>query len=84
MHNYNDNNSSSMITWMMVLCCALPIIFLTLFSSKAIGAPTWLTFGVMVVFLIIHFWLMKKSHNHQVNSENDNTKTDSHSNHDCH
>lgn len=81
MHN-NDNHNSSMM-WMMVLCCALPIVFLALFSSKPIGTSAWIILGAMAAFLIIHFWLMKKSHDNPVKLKNNKSGTKSNSRHNC-
>ena len=84
-HNHNNSDSNSLMMWLMVLCCALPIIFLVLFSGKAISLSSWFIFGAMAIFLIIHFWMMKRSHNHSAESENNKEGgSDSRSSSSCH
>ncbi|TSA46314.1 hypothetical protein D4R52_00805 [bacterium] len=76
--------------WAMMICCAAPILFILLFGAgaRALGAPAWIVIGLVVVFAIIHFVMMKMSHKHSSDhapaAQNDSDKKDdSHSNHDC-
>ena len=52
--------------WMMVLCCALPLVLIFVFGAggRALGAPTWLILGGIGVMTLLHFFMMCKSHKH--------------------
>ncbi|MFA6392672.1 MAG: hypothetical protein WCW54_01100 [Candidatus Paceibacterota bacterium] len=65
MHNHDDKNGKGMM-WMMMICCALPIVLLLIFgvgsSAGNSGNSKWIIFigiGVMVIF---HLFMMRKSH----------------------
>lgn len=91
MPNQNSSDHSSKMMWLMILCCALPVIIFSLFGGQAIGAlvwpglggSAWLIFGVLAVFLAVHLWLMKKSANHPAPPGNGKKSDDSRSHHDC-
>lgn len=83
MPNQNSSDHGSKMMWLMILCCALPIVIFGLFGGQAIGAPTWLIFAVLAALLVVHLWSMKKSGHHPAPPENDKKSADSHSHHGC-
>jgi len=83
MHNHNEKNNNWMM-WAMMLCCALPLLLILVFgvSGKALGSPTWVIFGGVAVMIIIHFFMMSRSHkqsDEKPTGENDKN----HSGHGC-
>ena len=94
MHSHDDNRQGNGMMWMMVLCCAIPLVLVLIFGAggKALGAPTWIVFGGIVVMIIAHFFMMGKSHkhsdeDHEVTNTDDKNKDDknnkTHSGHGC-
>ena len=65
MHNHNEKSGNG-IMWMMAICCGLPILFILVSGAggKALGAPTWVIFGGVMVMLAVHFFAMRKPHKH--------------------
>ena len=91
MHNH-DNKENSWMMWGMMVCCAALILFILLFGAgvKAFGLPSWIIVIGIIAFIIMHFVMMKKSHNHSNNvsgapdkKEGNDKIRGSHSNHDC-
>jgi high-affinity Fe2+/Pb2+ permease len=93
MHNH-DGKDGSWMMWVMMICCAVPLLFIVLFGlgGKALGAPTWIVIGGIAVMVIAHFFMMGKSHKHsddeQTTTEGEDKNKDStdkkdHSSHGC-
>lgn len=97
MHDNSDNKGMRTMMWMMTICCALPLILILLFGAggKAQGVPSWVVLGTIVLMIISHFFMMRRSNRdlgnehdgHKVvndtNVRNDNNTTDLHSGHGC-
>lgn len=64
MHDHDQNSGARSMMWMMAICCALPLVLILIFGAggKAIGAPSWIIFGVVAVMMIVHFLMMGRSH----------------------
>ena len=84
-HNDNKQGSGNGMMWMMVLCCAIPLVFILLFGTggKALGAPTWIVFGGIAVMIIAHFFMMGKSRGHSGDKNKDDKENKTHSGHGC-
>ena len=65
MHNH-DGKDGSWMMWVMMICCAVPLVLIVLFGlgGKAFGAPTWVVVGGIAVMVIAHFFMMGRSHKH--------------------
>lgn len=76
MHIHDEKNNNGMM-WMMVLCCVLPLLLVGIFGAggKAISAPTWLIFAGIIVMVVVHFVMMRKTHKHS-DVQHDVTDTD--------
>ena len=62
--------------WMMVICCALPLLLVFVFGlggGKAVGAPSWLIWGGIGVMVLAHFFMMGKSHTSRRPSDEEKT-----------
>ena len=75
-HNHDDSGMKSMM-WMMVLCCALPLLFIVFFGAggRALGASTWVIIGGIIVMVGIH-WFMMRGHGKSDHSEITDQKQD--------
>ena len=75
MPNNNENKQSSLMMWVMMLCCALPLISIALFGAGggALGIPTWVIVGGVIVMIAVHFFTMRSSHNKCHDKKNDKT-----------
>jgi len=60
MHNHNGKGDNSMM-WMMMLCCALPLVFL-LFAGGAVFSGGYLLPIIIGVFVAAHIWMMFRGH----------------------
>ncbi|MFA6405150.1 MAG: hypothetical protein WCW46_00165 [Candidatus Paceibacterota bacterium] len=72
MHNHEkDNKGMGSMMWMMLICCAVPLILILLFGvgGKAFGASSWVIFGGVAFMLLAHFFMMR-GHGHS-NEEKD-------------
>ncbi len=93
MHNHNPDKDDSWMMWMMVICCAIPLILLLIlgFGGKNLGASNWLVLGGVGLMVLFHFLIMGKSHkshrreNEEINSSSTGKATDNkdHSGHSC-
>ena len=76
MNGHNNSNKSDEhkgMMWMMVICCALPLIILFFIGSKvSIEGYFW---PILIgVFIILHIWMMSKRHKkHEGYDENEKT-----------
>ena len=70
MHNHGESKQGTWMMWAMMLCCALPVIWVVLFGAggNALGTPAWIIFGGIVVMVVVHFFTMSRSHtkNHDI------------------
>ena len=88
-NNQNGDKQNSKMMWIMMLCCAVPLLLIILFGlgGRAFGASTWVIFGGMALMVIAHFFMMGKSHKHGVDNEEDQNKdgknNKTHSGHGC-
>ena len=82
MHDHDTQGNGMM--WMMVLCCALPVLFLVFLGGKAVGNSAWLILGAMAVVMAVHFFMMKRSHDQSDNDPNNKDKDNSRTGHSCH
>jgi hypothetical protein len=82
-YNNNDESMKSMI-WMMVICCAVPLVLILLFGAgaKVLGAPKWVVLGGIAVMVVAHFLVMGKSREHS-NEEHGITDNKAKKNTDC-
>ncbi|OGG83047.1 hypothetical protein A3A42_03360 [Candidatus Kaiserbacteria bacterium RIFCSPLOWO2_01_FULL_55_25] len=72
MHNHNGKGDNSMM-WMMVLCCAMPFIFL-LFAGSTVFSGGYLKYVIIGGLAAVCFWMMFRRHGgHDADSE-DGTK----------
>lgn len=70
MHDHNDN-SFSMMMWMMAICCLGPLIII-FFAGRASGRlSAWLIIGALAVFVGAHL-LMHRGHGHQDEPKDNN------------
>ena len=70
MHNHNGKGDNSMM-WMMVLCCALPLIFL-LFAGSTVFSGGYIQYVILGGLAAACFWMMFKGHGgHGGNSDTD-------------
>ncbi len=62
----HDGKDDSWMMWVMMICCAVPLLLIILFSlgGKAFGAPTWIVIGGIAVMVVAHFFMMGRSHKH--------------------
>ena len=60
MHNHNGKGDNSMM-WMMVLCCAVPIILL-LFAGSTVFSGGYFWPILIGVFVAAHIWMMFRGH----------------------
>ncbi|KKS77542.1 MAG: hypothetical protein UV88_C0003G0006 [Parcubacteria group bacterium GW2011_GWA1_43_21] len=79
MPNHDENKNFSRLMWLMMLCCALPFLFIILFGAggQILETPIWFIFGGMAIMMIIHFLMMKKTH------KNSDGEDKNHSDHGC-
>lgn len=91
MHDHNKDGGGNGMMWMMVICCAVPLVLIVLFGlgGKALGAPIWIILGAVAVMAIFHFISMGKSHKHSDEEQatdgeqKDNKEHKDHSGHGC-
>ena len=91
MHNHEkDGKGMGSMMWMMVICCAIPLVLILLFGlgGKAVGFSTWVIFGGVAVMMLAHFFIMGKSHKHSdekqgLNDEDKNKDNKNNSGHGC-
>lgn len=91
MHNHNHDKGDSWMMWVMMICCAVPLLLIILFGlgGKAFGAPTWIVIGGIAVMVIAHFFMMGRSHKHSdeektiTDGEDENKDSKDHSGHGC-
>lgn len=90
MHNH-DGKQNNWMMWVMMICCLAPILFIVLFGTGAasLGAPSWAVIGFVLVLLVGHLAIMKKSGEHSGCCSGDEDcggkKSDSKSDHkNCH
>ena len=72
MHDHDNNNKGmGSMMWMMLICCAMPLIVILFLGTgaKALGASSWVIFGGVAVMLLAHFFMMR-GHGHS-NEEHD-------------
>lgn len=89
-HDNNDKGMGSM-TWMMVICCAVPLVLVLIFGlgGKALGASSWVIFGGVAVMILAHFFMMRghghSNEEHKMNEGEDKNNKDhkNHSGHGC-
>ena len=74
MHNH-DGKSASWMMWVMIICCALPLVFIVLLGAggKALEVSSWVTIVGIGLMLLVHFFMMGRSHTH---SDGDHKTTD--------
>lgn len=91
MHNHNGKKDDSWTMWVMMICCATPLLVIILFGfgGKALGVSTWVVLGGIAVMMIIHFIIMSRSHansdEEQPSADRDNKDSKDHSSHGrCH
>ena len=60
MHNHNGKGDSSMM-WMMVLCCALPLIFL-LFAGSTVFSGGYIKYVLFGALAAAFLWMMWRGH----------------------
>jgi len=70
MHNHNGKGDNSMM-WMMVLCCAMPFIFL-LFAGSSVSAGGYLKYVIIGGLAAACIWMMFKGHGGHGNSHEEN------------
>ena len=61
MHNHNGGKNSGMM-WMMLICCALPLIVLLFVGGtvSSIGGYFW---PILIgAFVVMHIWTMFRGH----------------------
>jgi len=73
MHNHNGKRDNSMM-WMMMLCCALPLVFL-LFAGSTVFSGGYLLPIIIGVFVVAHIWMMFRGHGGHGGTD-ENGKTD--------
>ncbi len=74
MHDHNDNNGGmGAMMWMMVICCAVPFLFL-LFGATLTGAWRWAILGVAAVFMMWHFQKMRQGSCHSTPNQTTDPK----------
>jgi cell division protein FtsW (lipid II flippase) len=75
MHNHDNDKQSSWMIWIMVICCAVPLLFVVLFGigGKASGAPIWIIIGGVVVMIGTHFFMMGRSRRRSDSEKDDKT-----------
>ncbi|HQU09098.1 MAG TPA: hypothetical protein PLV25_03945 [Opitutales bacterium] len=91
MHNHGDNDGGMKgMMWMMVICCAAPLLFILVFGAggKAAGFPSWIVIGGVVAMLGAHFFMMRKPRGHSgeenvVDEGAKNTETKDDKDHSC-
>lgn len=87
MHDH-DGKDDSWMMWIMMLCCAVPLLLVILFGlgGRALGTPTWVLLGGVAVMVLAHFFVMNRSPKHS-NKERvtDGENKDDHTGHmGCH
>ena len=87
MHDHDGKGSNSMM-WMMVICCAIPLLLILVLGSggKALGTPTWIVLGGVAVMVVAHFFMMGRSHKHsdeEPSTTDGQDKNKDHSGHGC-
>ncbi len=60
MHNHNGKGDNSMM-WMMVLCCALPLVFL-LFAGSSAFAGGYLKYVLFGALAAVFLWMIWRGH----------------------
>ncbi len=89
MHDHDNNKGMGSMMWMMVVCCAIPLVLILVLGvgSRASGTPSWVVFSGVAVMLFAHFFMMRRSHKHSneehkmIEGEDKNNKN--HSDHGC-
>ncbi len=73
--------------WMMMICCALPLLLIVMFGlgGKTFGAPAWIMVGSIALILLIHLVLMSRSpHQSDKEQKKNHDKSDKeHTSHGC-
>lgn len=74
----NNKHDNSMM-WMMVICCALPLLFL-LFAGSAVFASGYLRYVIFGAFALAGVWMMFRMHgssgkSHEGHDENQATQS---------
>ena len=66
MHNHNDDKQNSWMVWAMIICCAIPLVLILVFSAggKALGSPPWIVLGGVAMMMIAHFFMHCKHGSH--------------------
>ena len=64
MHGNDNDKQSSWMMRAMMICCAVPLLFIIIFGAggKASGFPTWVVVGVVAVMMAAHFFMIGRSH----------------------
>ncbi|MDP3763302.1 MAG: hypothetical protein Q8Q92_01440 [bacterium] len=84
MHNHDEKGGSWMM-WAMMICCVLPILFLLFvfgLGGKGLGVSKWVTLGGIAMMVVVHLFIMGKSHKHE-NKSKDSKDNETHSGHGC-
>lgn len=91
-HNGKDSN---WMMWVMMICCGAPLLLIIVFGlgGRSLEAPTWLIMGGIAVMVIVHLFMMGRSHEHSHEEEsvtdgeskdkNGIDKKEDHSGHGC-
>lgn len=61
----NNNHNSFSMMFIMIACCLVPILIISVFGISLAGSQKWLVFGGMAVFLIICSVVMNKFHHNK-------------------
>ncbi len=70
MSDHNNGKQDHSMMWMMVICCALPLLFL-LFAGSAVFASGYLRYVIFGAIALAGVWMMLRGHgSHAENHEN--------------
>lgn len=85
MNHTHKEKPNSWMRWVMMLCCVLPFLIVILFSSgnETRGTVIGIGYGIMGVFIIIHFFMMIKKSRKDPAIEQNHKENDTHSHRGC-
>lgn len=80
--NKNHDNMMKSMIWMMLICCATPILLVLLFGvgGQAQGIPSWIILPLVIIAIIAHIYIMRKHGCSNKIESDQNNKSETHRN----